>query len=57
MHASECLFNYGPAWCEKLKTENPFWKDVLNSVQYISQDCPIESSQDILHSPFWYNKN
>ena len=29
---------------------------MLNSVQYISQDCPIESGQDILHSPLWYNK-
>ena len=56
LNLSSKLFNYGPAWCEKLNTENTFWKDVLNSVQYISQDCPIESGQDNLHSPLWYNK-
>ena len=56
LNLSSKLFTYGPAWCEKPKTDNPFWKDVLNSWQYISQDCPIESGQDILHSPLWYNK-
>ena len=56
LNLSSKLFTYGPAWCEKPKTDDPFWKDVLNSWQYISQDCPIESGQDILHSPLWYNK-
>ena len=56
LNLSSKLFTYGPSWCEKPKTCNPFWKDVLNSWQYISQDCPIASGQDILHSPLWYNK-
>ena len=56
LNLSSKLITYGPAWCEKSKTDNPFWNDVLNSWQYISQDCPIESGQDILHSPLWYNK-
>ena len=30
------LFIYGPAWCEKPKTENPFLKDVLIFWQFVS---------------------
>ena len=56
LNLSSKLFTYGPAWCEKPKTDNPFWKDVLTSWLYISQDCPIKSGQDILHNPLWYDK-
>ena len=57
LNLSKKLFSFGPAWCEKSKIDNPFWKDVLNAWLYISQECPVEEDLDILHSPLWFNKS
>ena len=57
LNFSKKLFSFGPAWCEKSKIDNPFWKDVLNAWLYISQECPVEEDLDILHSPLWFNKS
>ena len=31
LNLSSKLFTYGPAWCEKPKIDNPYWKDVFTS--------------------------
>ena len=56
LNLSKKLFSFGPAWCEKSKIDNPFWKVILNAWLYFSQEYPVKEDLDILHSPLWFNK-
>ena len=50
---------FGPQWCRLLKQKirNPFWLDVFDSWQIVSDASILKSGEDILSSPLWYNKN
>ena len=38
------------------KSTNPFWKDVFAAYSSISKNIKPSSFQDIIDTPFWYNK-
>ena len=48
---------YGSTWCNILinKTQNEFWKETLTSWKKLSDNTPMNNSNDILASPLWYN--
>ena len=47
----------GSSWLEELsyKTTNPFWRNVFNSYIKVTSLIRINSNQNILDSPLWYN--
>ena len=59
LNVSHKLTIFGPAWCRKLiaKITNPFWKNVLDSWQEVSESCSIMCLNDIIFSPLWFNKS
>ena len=48
---------FGSTWCDILtnKTQNELWKETLTSWKKLSDNTPINNSNDILASPLWYN--
>ena len=47
--------NYANIKAEEIK--NPFWKDLLKSWGIFCKSVTIQTTEDILYSPLWYNSN
>ena len=53
------LFKFGMGYAKRFKQnlQNPFWKDVLQNWADFCKDVKIDSINQILDSPLWYNEN
>ena len=51
------VFKYGLDFLERIQemTVNPFWKDVLNSLNILGKKEDFIFSENILLTPLWYN--
>ena len=53
------LFKFGMGYAKRFKQnlQNPFWKDVLQNWADFCKDVKIDSVNQILDFPLWYNEN
>ena len=53
------LFSLGPGYVNEITKDidNPFWKDILKNWHDFCNLVEIETVQNVLDSPVWYNKN
>ena len=50
------IYDYGDFFLKKLKTiHNEFWKNVVQSVNYVYTNAKMRGLEHVLAMPLWYN--